>query len=635
MKKKVLAGILAATMAFSMAACGSTGSSSDSGSSAASGSTAKTEEKGEPYTVTMVLQGSQQQDEERIEEKINEILEPELNAKLDIVVLPWASASQQLQLMLSGDEKIDLLYTNATTAVQYMHSGQIMDMSELIDKYGTNLKDIYGEDIAKTNQIDGFVYGVPNQIERGSIPAIFMRKDLVEKYNINTDEIKEPKDMEKVFETVQAGEPDMTMLYSINEGDTVKTTGRVVEVPVGDALLGRVVNALGQPIDGKGPIETEKYRQIERVASGVISRKSVDTPLQTGIKAIDSMVPIGRGQRELIIGDKQTGKTAIAIDTIINQKGQGVKCIYVAIGQKASTVASLVKTLEEFGALSYTTVVVSTASELAPLQYIAPYAGCAIGEEWMENGEDVLVVYDDLSKHAAAYRTLSLLLKRPPGREAYPGDVFYLHSRLLERAARLSDALGGGSLTALPIIETQAGDVSAYIPTNVISITDGQIYLETEMFNSGFRPAINAGLSVSRVGGSAQIKAMKKISGPIRIELAQYRELAAFSQFSSDLDPETKEQLAQGERIREILKQDQYKPMPVENQVIIIYAATKKYLIDVEVDDIMDFEKGLFEYIDTKYPEVPASIREDKEIKEDTEKKLIQAIEEFKAEFEK
>ena len=326
---------------------------------------------------------------------------------------------------------------------------------------------------------------------------------------------------------------------NINEGDIVKTTGRVVEVPVGDEMLGRVVNSLGQPIDGKGPIKTTKTRPIERVASGVISRKSVDTPLQTGIKAIDSMVPIGRGQRELIIGDRQTGKTAIAIDTIINQKGQGVKCIYVAIGQKASTVAALVNKLEEFGAMDYTTVVASTASELAPLQYIAPYSGCAIGEEWMENGEDVLVIYDDLTKHAAAYRTLALLLKRPPGREAYPGDVFYLHSRLLERAARLSDKLGGGSLTALPIIETQAGDVSAYIPTNVISITDGQIYLETEMFNSGFRPAVNAGLSVSRVGGAAQIKAMKKISGSIRIELAQYRELAAFSQFSSDLDPES------------------------------------------------------------------------------------------------
>ena len=420
---------------------------------------------------------------------------------------------------------------------------------------------------------------------------------------------------------------------NVNEGDTVKTTGRVVEVPVGDAMLGRVVNALGQPIDGKGPIETNKYRQIERVASGVISRKSVDTPLQTGIKAIDSMVPIGRGQRELIIGDRQTGKTAIAIDTIINQKGQGVKCIYVAIGQKASTVAALVKTLEEFGAMSYTTVVASTASELAPLQYIAPYAGCAIGEEWMENGEDVLVVYDDLSKHAAAYRTLSLLLKRPPGREAYPGDVFYLHSRLLERAARLSDKLGGGSLTALPIIETQAGDVSAYIPTNVISITDGQIYLETEMFNSGFRPAINAGLSVSRVGGSAQIKAMKKIAAPIRVELAQYRELAAFAQFGSELDADTTEKLAQGARIREMLKQPQYQPMPVAKQIIIIYAATRKYLLDIPVEQVLPFEKALFEYVDTKYPDVPEAIRTEKVISDETEAKLVKAIEECKADF--
>ena len=420
---------------------------------------------------------------------------------------------------------------------------------------------------------------------------------------------------------------------NINEGDTVKTTGRVVEVPVGDAMTGRVVNALGQPIDGKGPIETNKYRQIERVASGVISRKSVDTPLQTGIKAIDSMVPIGRGQRELIIGDRQTGKTAIAVDTIINQKGQGVKCIYVAIGQKASTVATIVKTFEEFGAMDYTTVVASTASELAPLQYIAPYAGCAIGEEWMENGKDVLVIYDDLSKHATAYRTLSLLLRRPPGREAYPGDVFYLHSRLLERAARLNDSLGGGSLTALTIIETQAGDVSAYIPTNVISITDGQIYLETEMFNAGCRPAINAGLSVSRVGGSAQIKAMKKIAAPIRGDLAQFRELAAFAQFGSELDADTTERLAQGERVREILKQPQYKPMPVEYQVIIIYAATKKYLLDVPVESIQRFEQELFEFIDTKYPEIPESIRKDKEIKEAIESKLVKAIEECKAQF--
>lgn len=420
---------------------------------------------------------------------------------------------------------------------------------------------------------------------------------------------------------------------SINEGDTVKTTGRVVEVPVGDAMLGRVVNALGQPIDGKGPVETDKYRKIERVASGVISRKSVDTPLQTGIKAIDAMIPIGRGQRELIIGDKQTGKTAIAIDTIINQKGKDVKCIYVAIGQKASTVASIVKTLEEFGAMAYTTVVASTASELAPLQYIAPYSGCAIGEEWMENGQDVLVVYDDLSKHATAYRTLSLLLKRPPGREAYPGDVFYLHSRLLERAAKLNDKLGGGSLTALPIIETQAGDVSAYIPTNVISITDGQIYLETDMFNAGFRPAINAGLSVSRVGGAAQIKAIKKIAAPIRVELAQYRELAAFSQFGSELDADTKEKLAQGERIQEILKQPQYQPMPVENQVIIIYAATKKYLIDIPVDDILRFQGELFNYVETKYPEILESIRETKEMTEENEKLLVKAIEECKASF--
>ena len=420
---------------------------------------------------------------------------------------------------------------------------------------------------------------------------------------------------------------------SVNEGDTVKTTGRVVEVPVGDALTGRVVNALGQPIDGKGPIAADKYRQIERVASGVISRKPVDTPLQTGIKAIDAMVPIGRGQRELIIGDRQTGKTAIAIDTIINQKGQGVHCIYVAIGQKASTVANIVQTLTEYGAMDYTTVVASTASELAPLQYIAPYSGCAIGEEWMERGEDVLVVYDDLSKHAAAYRTLSLLLKRPPGREAYPGDVFYLHSRLLERAARLSDELGGGSLTALPIIETQAGDVSAYIPTNVISITDGQIYLETEMFNSGFRPAINAGLSVSRVGGAAQIKAIKKIAAPIRVELAQYRELASFAQFGSELDADTKEKLAQGERLKEILKQPQYKPMPVEKQVIIIYAATKKYLIDIKIEDILRFEAELFDFIDTRYPEIPEAIREKKVMDDDTEQALIKAIEECKKQF--
>lgn len=420
---------------------------------------------------------------------------------------------------------------------------------------------------------------------------------------------------------------------NVSEGDTVKTTGRVIEVPVGDALTGRVVNALGQPIDGKGPVETDKYRPVERVAHGVIDRQPVDTPVQTGIKAIDSMVPIGRGQRELVIGDRQTGKTAIAVDTIINQKGQNMHCIYVAIGQKASTVAGIVKTLDEYGAMEYTTVVASTASELAPLQYIAPYAGCAMGEEWMERGEDVLVIYDDLSKHAAAYRTLSLLLRRPPGREAYPGDVFYLHSRLLERASRLSEELGGGSLTAIPIIETQAGDVSAYIPTNVISITDGQIYLETEMFNAGFRPAINAGLSVSRVGGSAQIKAMKKIAGPIRTELAQYRELAAFAQFGSELDDDTKERLAQGERIRESLKQPQYKTLPVEKQVISVYAVTRKYLLDIPVERVLEFEEGLLEFIDTKYPEIYKTIRETKDFGQETENLIQKAITEFKAKF--
>ena len=420
---------------------------------------------------------------------------------------------------------------------------------------------------------------------------------------------------------------------NVSEGDTVKTTGRVIEVPVGDALTGRVVNALGQPIDGKGPVETTARRPVERVAHGVIDRQPVDTPVQTGIKAIDSMVPIGRGQRELVIGDRQTGKTAIAVDTIINQKGQNMHCIYVAIGQKASTVAGIVKTLEEYGAMDYTTVVASTASELAPLQYIAPYAGCAMGEEWMERGEDVLVIYDDLSKHAAAYRTLSLLLRRPPGREAYPGDVFYLHSRLLERASRLSDELGDGSLTAIPIIETQAGDVSAYIPTNVISITDGQIYLETEMFNAGFRPAINAGLSVSRVGGAAQIRAMKKIAGPIRTELAQYRELAAFAQFGSELDDDTKERLAQGERIRESLKQPQYRTLPVEKQVVAIYAVTKKYLLDIPVERVPEFEEGLLEFVDTKYPEICRAIRETKDISAETEARMQKAIAEFKETF--
>ena len=417
---------------------------------------------------------------------------------------------------------------------------------------------------------------------------------------------------------------------NISEGDIVKTTGRVVEVPVGDAMTGRVVNALGMPIDGKGPIETDKFRRVERVAHGVIERKSVDTPLQTGIKAIDAMIPIGRGQRELIIGDRQTGKTAIAIDTIINQKGQGVHCIYVAIGQKASTVANIVRTLEEFGAMDYTTIVVSTASDLAPLQYIAPYSGCAIGEEWMENGEDVLVVYDDLTKHAAAYRTLSLLLKRPPGREAYPGDVFYLHSRLLERASRLSDDLGGGSLTALPIIETQAGDVSAYIPTNVISITDGQIFLESGLFASGMRPAVNVGLSVSRVGGAAQTKAMKKASGSIRIDLAQYREMEVFTQFSSDLDAATKEQLEYGSGLMELLKQPLYHPLSLHEKVITLCAATHKVLLGVEKTKIKSFQADMLRYFDTEHPEIGQEIEDKKVLSEELITKIVETAKEFK-----
>jgi F-type H+-transporting ATPase subunit alpha len=421
----------------------------------------------------------------------------------------------------------------------------------------------------------------------------------------------------------------------ISEGDIVKATGRVVEVPVGDALKGRVVNSLGQAIDGKGPIKSDKYRPTEKVAHGVISRKSVTTPLQTGIKSIDSMIPIGRGQRELIIGDRQTGKTAIAIDTIINQKKENVLCIYVAIGQKASTVAGIVKTLEANGAMDYTTIVAATAAELAPLQYLAPYAGCAIGEEWMEEGKDVLIIYDDLSKHAVAYRAMSLLLRRPPGREAYPGDVFYLHSRLLERAARLNEKLGGGSLTALPIVETQAGDISAYVPTNVISITDGQIFLETELFNSGFRPAINAGLSVSRVGGAAQIKAMKKIAGPIRVELAQYRELAAFAQFGSDLDKDTRDRLYQGERIMEVLKQPQYAPMSVADQVLILYAVTRKYLMEFEVDQVKDYENMFLEYVDSHYSEVKKEILGKDGLTDELDEKLTSICDEFQKEFKK
>ena len=420
----------------------------------------------------------------------------------------------------------------------------------------------------------------------------------------------------------------------IKEGDTVKLTGKVASVPVGDAMIGRVVNALGEPIDEKGPIAATGSRPIERVAPGVITRKSVDVPLQTGIKAIDAMVPIGRGQRELIIGDRQTGKTAICIDTIINQKGKDCLCIYVAIGQKASTVARIVKSLRDSGAMDYTTVVSATASESSTLQYIAPYAGVAIAEEFMENGKDVLIIYDDLSKHAVAYRAMSLLLRRPPGREAYPGDVFYLHSRLLERSARIDKKYGGGSITALPIIETQAGDVSAYIPTNVISITDGQIFLESELFNSGVRPAINAGLSVSRVGGSAQIKAMKKIAGPIRIELAQYRELESFSQFGSDLDKDTLDRLNHGQRIVEILKQPQYKTLEVEKEVVILYAVTNKYLDDIELDRISEFESSFFEYVEKYHNDIFTDIRESKVISPETEDKLKEALDAFKKDFQ-
>ena len=418
----------------------------------------------------------------------------------------------------------------------------------------------------------------------------------------------------------------------VREGDTVKRTGKVVSVPVGEALLGRVVNALGQPIDGKGPIEATETRPIESPAPGIIERQPVNVPLQTGIKAIDSMIPIGRGQRELIIGDRQTGKTTLAVDTIINQRGKDVICIYVAIGQKNSTVATLVEDLTKAGAMDYTIVVASTASELAPLQYIAPYSGCAMGEYFMNKGKDVLVVYDDLSKHAVAYRALSLLIRRPPGREAYPGDVFYLHSRLLERAARLNDDNGGGSLTALPIIETQAGDVSAYIPTNVISITDGQIFLETELFHSGIMPAVNPGISVSRVGGNAQIQAMKKVSGTLKLAYSQYRELQSFAQFGSDLDEDTKRRLAQGERIVEVLKQNRTAPIAVENQVAIIYAVTNNMLDDVKVEDIMDFESELYAHLDAN-PDILAEIREKGIMGDETAEKLKDAIVTVKTAF--
>jgi len=420
---------------------------------------------------------------------------------------------------------------------------------------------------------------------------------------------------------------------TIKEGDTVKRTGRIVEVPVGPAMMGRVVNALGQPIDGGGAIDSSEMRRVEVKAPGIVARKSVKEPLQTGIKAIDSMIPIGRGQRELIIGDRQTGKTAVALDTIINQKGLDVYCIYVAIGQKQSTVAQIVEKLRQHGAMEYTCVVAATASSPAPLQFIAPYTGCSIGEYFRDSGKHALIIYDDLSKHAVAYRQLSLLLRRPPGREAYPGDVFYLHSRLLERAAKLSDALGGGSLTALPVIETQAGDVSAYVPTNVISITDGQIYLETDLFYSGIRPAINVGLSVSRVGGSAQVKAMKQVAGTLRLELAQFRELAAFAQFGSDLDPTTQKQLARGTRLVEILKQGQYKPLPVEKQVLIIYAATNGFIDSYPVESLLRYEEELNSFFESRHPGIITEIREKKNIDADLKAKLNKALEELKGLF--
>lgn len=423
----------------------------------------------------------------------------------------------------------------------------------------------------------------------------------------------------------------------IKEGGGIRRTGKVVSVPVGEGMIGRVVNALGQPIDGKGPIEAADYRAIELPAPGIIDRQPVKQPLQTGIKAIDSMIPIGRGQRELIIGDRQTGKTVIATDTIINQKGKDVLCIYVAIGQKRSTVASLVENLEKNGAMAYTTVVCATASELSPLQYIAPYAGCAMGEYFMQQGKHVLIIYDDLSKHAVAYRALSLLIRRPPGREAYPGDVFYLHSRLLERAAKLSDEKGGGSLTALPIIETQAGDVAAYIPTNVISITDGQIFLETELFHAGVRPAVNPGISVSRVGGNAQIKAMKKVAGTLKLVYSQYRELQGFAQFGSDLDADTKARLAQGERIVEVLKQDRNSPVPVEKQVAILYATVHDYLKEIEVPSISSYERELYQYLDdnAEAADVMEQIRTTGDLKGDTEEKLKSVLEAFTAKFQK
>lgn len=466
---------------------------------------------------------------------------------------------------------------------------------------GDGIATVYGLENCMSNELIKFsddVFGMALNLEQGAVGAVLLGSD-----------------------------------ENIKEGDKVERTGQIVSVPVGEAMLGRVVNALGQPIDGKGPIDTKETRPIETPAPGIIDRKSVNRPLQTGIKAIDSMIPIGKGQRELIIGDRQTGKTSLATDTIINQKGKEVICVYVAIGQKRSTVAQVVENLQKNGAMDYTIVVSATASELAPLQYIAPYSGCAMGEYFTYKGKDVLCVYDDLSKQAVAYRALSLLLKRPPGREAYPGDVFYLHSRLLERAANLSEEAGGGSLTALPIIETQAGDVSAYIPTNVISITDGQIFLETELFNSGIRPAVNPGISVSRVGGNAQIKAMKKVSGSLKLLYSQYRELQAFSQFGSDLDKDTKARLEQGERIVEVLKQGLNSPLSVEHQVLIIYAVTNNFLKEIPIGKISRYEEELFSFVDASFPQIVSSIEETKQLTDENKALIDKALEDFNKGF--
>lgn len=483
---------------------------------------------------------------------------------------------------------------------QYQSELKMEDVGTIL-QVGDNIARIYGLDKCMSGellQFPGELMGMALNLEEDSVGAILFGSD-----------------------------------REIKEGETVKRTGKIAQVPVGEALVGRVVDALGQPIDGKGPIVTDKFRPIESNAPNVIQRQPVFEPLQTGLKAIDSMIPIGRGQRELIIGDRQTGKTAAAVDAIINQNGQNVFCIYVAIGQKDSNVAGVVEVLEKYGAMPYTTVVSSPADNAAALQYIAPYTGCAMGEYFMYSGKHALVIYDDLSKQAVAYRQLSLLLRRPPGREAYPGDVFYLHSRLLERAAKLNNEMGGGSLTALPIIETQAGDVSAYIPTNVISITDGQMFLETDLFYAGVRPAINVGISVSRVGGAAQTKAMKKIAGSLRLELAQYRELAAFAQFGSDLDKTTQAQLTRGQRTVEILKQGQYEPLPLYKQVIIIYTATQGFLDDLPVESLKQFESELYKFIDEKYPDVGHGIETTKQLSDDIVQKLESAIKEFKTQF--